>query len=577
MKEGFKLGEESPHRHHAYAYHPHDYWFYVPSSVAGMMQFVERAWEGRSFATVYTRLPAFEYNYYGFYLQQLAPPEARLESIILPDALDTIPSWPSRLKLPDDDLSKMLLGSQKCGTPPLSAQQREDALRSPIFSWVHGWRFDYMEPNCTATVEASLRRVPSITWATSNYGSYNVRIGSKNEKIELRLDQLEPSLEAESKRSKKENSTSVAEQEGRRRDAATSTRGLSQRKQLGTDKLLEHSTYHFLDPMQVKDGRCNRVHLPGLEKGSVTNHSFCQGTVGGLEDELWLGGWHEPQVVHAILRPFRARSAFVDIGANAGLLSVVALSGGYTDVLSFEPQPGCADALRYMHSQNGAPSRWRIFNYGVSHTPQVISVPAASCGMNWQWVPPNSARRSWKAHTATVSQIVGALDDDAGPAFFKIDVDGAEVSVVEGLLDVLPLTGPSTSVPESLPLSARRAGQHRLTHLPELYIEVDVVDWNKFNNTHIGVGLAVFEALGAHYEDVYFFSSMAGACEGGLGDADRNLTEPFLYVSENHPPPSIRRWYGKGLPQHILRVLDYNALLRRCVMQRRQLNLWFAR
>jgi FkbM family methyltransferase len=82
-----------------------------------------------------------------------------------------------------------------------------------------------------------------------------------------------------------------------------------------------------------------------------------------------MGGWHEPQVVYSILKPMRATGAFIDVGANAGLFSLVALSGNYNQVLSFEPQPGCADEMLFTHTYNGAPARWRIYNVGVGrHT-----------------------------------------------------------------------------------------------------------------------------------------------------------------------------------------------------------------
>ena len=56
------------------SYHATDYWFYVLSNVAAMMQLVQRTWQWHSFASVYARYPAFEYHYYGTYMDRLAPP-----------------------------------------------------------------------------------------------------------------------------------------------------------------------------------------------------------------------------------------------------------------------------------------------------------------------------------------------------------------------------------------------------------------------------------------------------------------------------------------------------------------------
>ena len=271
-----------------------------------------------------------------------------------------------------------------------------------------------------------------------------------------------------------------------------------------------------------------------------------------------MGGWHEPQVVYSILKPMRATGAFIDVGANAGLFSLVALSGNYNQVLSFEPQPGCADEMLFTHTYNGAPARWRIYNVGVGKTHQAFQVPGEGCGMNWQ---KTGKGRSWVAQGIPLSMIVSAMDQ-AGPAYLKIDCDGAEVSVVEAVLDLLP--GKETN---------------GFAYLPEMYVEVNPVDWRSFGKS-VEQGLSVFRSLGNRYTEIYFFSAMTSSCEGiGLvSDAGNNLTEPYLFVSENHPPPGMTRWVGRfSRPQWILRVKDYEGLLNRCVTHTRQLNLWFAK
>ena len=542
-----------------FGYHATDYWIYVLSDVAAMVQATERAWgDGRSFAAIYARFPALEYAYYSAYIDKLAPAERRYDMIDLPEVLSSVPSFPTDgRKMPVDDLSPFLLGKkgEDCNQPlglslGLSLQQRVDLLSSPHFSWVHGHRFDYMDPKCRNFTEAVLRSVPTITWATSNY---NGQIRTDHLELEVPPAAILPAPDVPVP-------TTATDGGGGARSAQK-----QQSPSRENSLLREHAKYHQLDAAKVVDGKCSKVALPGLETGTSTKHAFCAGTITGLEDGLWLGGWHEPQVVHAVLNPMRAGGGpFWDIGANAGLLSVVALSGNYTEVLSFEPQPACADALLYMRSQNGGEPRWRIFNVGVSRNALTINVPIDGCGMNWQWMPATSSRRSWHAHAVSLASIAALGQPqgrEAAPTFIKIDVDGAEVAVVEGVLDAIK--------DGALPV------------LPELYVEVDIRDWQTFNGTTPERGIAAFEALGALYEEIYFFSGMQGSCEGiGLyadDDPTRNLTTPYLFVSENHPPPSIRRFYGRGLPQWILLVTDYKALLRRCVTHKRQLNLWFAR
>jgi FkbM family methyltransferase len=335
---------------------------------------------------------------------------------------------------------------------------------------------------------------------------------------------------------------------------------LLSRKSGESPTLQQHVQFKVVDASTITDARCSKVSLP-LQRffgDRLLNHSYCDGVVPTLEGALWMGGWHEPQVVYSILKPMRATGAFIDIGANAGLFSLVALSGNYSQVLSFEPQPGCADEMLFTHTYNGAPARWRIYNVGVGKTHQAFQVPGEGCGMNWQ---KTGKGRSWVAQGIPLSMIVSAMDQ-AGPAYLKIDCDGAEVSVVEAVLDLLP--GKETN---------------GFAYLPEMYVEVNPLDWRSFGKS-AAQGLNVFRSLGSRYTEIYFFSAMTSSCEGiGLvSDAGHNLTEPYLFVSENHPPPGMARWVGRfSRPQWILRVKDYDGLLNRCVTHTRQLNLWFAK
>ena len=345
--------------------------------------------------------------------------------------------------------------------------------------------------------------------------------------------------------------------------------------------LREHSAYITLDPSSVADSRCSKVRLPGLV-GRESSLKFCGGTIVGLENDRWLDGWHEPMVVHAMLNPARAaRGVLLDIGANAGLFSIVALSGTYQSVLSFEPQPACADALKFMRSQNGSPSQWRIFNYGVARNESApFAVPGVSCGMNWQLA--GLAKRKYTASAAPLSSIVSMIDQGDEPVFLKIDTDGSEVAILEAVVDLIPphhfRTGKHAHLAMAQP--ARLAGGHAsFARLPELYVEVNPADWHRFEDKTLSDGVAALMALGKHYTDIYFFSGMTTSCEGiGLHTADgTNLTEPYLYLGTNRAP---NRWAGKmGHRMDILRITDFRALVERCVLGTRplQMNLWFAR
>ena len=561
---------------HEFTYRSTDYWFYSLEDLAAMIRYIESKHKctTQCFLDIYAAIPANEYSLYAAYMLHVAPIERRPEAVVLPDALEPVlhqmsPGSKPQLKM-NLDLSSALFGgcAHNSDTSFLSHEQRLHLLKSPLFSWIQGWRFDFIG-HCQKDAEELIREASHITWATSNY-MHQVNVSRRAHGMELEQTLPPSPLHAKPRirmtlawmRSlpAPPPAPSSATLLPRHASKSSGEPPALLRNSGESPTLQQHVQYKVVDASTITDARCSKVSLP-LQRffgDRLLNHSYCDGVVPTLEGALWMGGWHEPQVVYSILKPMRATGAFIDVGANAGLFSLVALSGNYNQVLSFEPQPGCADEMLFTHTYNGAPARWRIYNVGVGKTHQAFQVPGEGCGMNWQ---KTGKGRSWVAQGIPLSMIVSAMDQ-AGPAYLKIDCDGAEVSVVEAVLDLLP--GKETN---------------GFAYLPEMYVEVNPVDWRSFGKS-VEQGLSVFRSLGNRYTEIYFFSAMTSSCEGiGLvSDAGNNLTEPYLFVSENHPPPGMTRWVGRfSRPQWILRVKDYEGLLNRCVTHTRQLNLWFAK
>ena len=560
---------------HEFTYRSTDYWFYSLEDLAAMIRYIESKHKctTQCFLDIYAAIPANEYSLYAAYMLHVAPIERRPEAVVLPDALEPVlhqmsPGSKPQLKM-NLDLSSALFGgcAHNSDTSFLSHEQRLHLLKSPLFSWIQGWRFDFIG-HCQKDAEELIREASHITWATSNY-MHQVNVSRRAHGMELEQTLPPSPLHAKPRirmtpawmRSLPAPPPAPSSATLLPRASKSSGEPPALLRNSGESPTLQqHVQYKVVDASTITDARCSKVSLP-LQRffgDRLLNHSYCDGVVPTLEGALWMGGWHEPQVVYSILKPMRATGAFIDVGANAGLFSLVALSGNYNQVLSFEPQPGCADEMLFTHTYNGAPARWRIYNVGVGKTHQAFQVPGEGCGMNWQ---KTGKGRSWVAQGIPLSMIVSAMDQ-AGPAYLKIDCDGAEVSVVEAVLDLLP--GKETN---------------GFAYLPEMYVEVNPVDWRSFGKS-VEQGLSVFRSLGNRYTEIYFFSAMTSSCEGiGLvSDAGNNLTEPYLFVSENHPPPGMTRWVGRfSRPQWILRVKDYEGLLNRCVTHTRQLNLWFAK
>lgn len=281
----------------------------------------------------------------------------------------------------------------------------------------------------------------------------------------------------------------------------------------------------------------------------------------------------KPLVTYIVLHPRRARGAFFDVGANAGLFSALALGGQYAEVLSFEPQPLCADNILLSKLSNGAAAaRWRVFNFGLSSGSGNFSVFEESCGMNWH---KSNIGRTFQASVVPLSSLM-PLVVGGQPIFFKVDVDGSEVSFIEGLNEVA------------------------LASLPELYVEINSDAWATFG-VSLERGVRAFEVLGARYHDIYLLSGRREVCEGyapAKQFVDGAAPVVRLPAATADPHYSHLKWFRNRLPElSVLRITDWPSLLRTCVLggqrptsqpaqgrpvhlrsppPRLQINVWFA-
>ena len=153
--------------------------------------------------------------------------------------------------------------------------------------------------------------------------------------------------------------------------------------------------------------------------------------------------------------------------------------------------------------------------------------------MNWQDARPQL--RQATAQAISVSNIlrkVGPLD--AAP-FFKVDVDGGEVGIVQMLLQVI-----------------EKRSTDQLMHLPELYFEISPHFWPAFNQS-LEAGFTAFKTLASYYSEIYLFHALATSCEGAGQKVLQYTTAPDKVPERPIAArPKLR----------VLRVLDFPALLR---------------
>ncbi|HVE80287.1 MAG TPA: FkbM family methyltransferase [Gemmatimonadaceae bacterium] len=142
--------------------------------------------------------------------------------------------------------------------------------------------------------------------------------------------------------------------------------------------------------------------------------------------------WHrldpELRLAASLVRP---GAVCIDIGANTGVYTYALARAGAT-VHAFEPQPGCAAAIRAFGSR-----RIVVHELALSDTPGalVLYVPLKPAG-------PETGEASLAPPTgpyATLDVEVARLDDlGVGPvSFVKIDVEGHEDRVIRGARETL--------------------------------------------------------------------------------------------------------------------------------------------
>lgn len=220
--------------------------------------------------------------------------------------------------------------------------------------------------------------------------------------------------------------------------------------------------------------------------------TIAHGAAAGLEIDIgesnpaYATGRNEQPVQDALCRLLSPGDVFYDVGANVGFFSLLAarLVGPTGRVVAFEPALDNVAVLAGNVRRNRA-DNVLISAEAVSHTTGVERLSLASFSGGHSLV-----RRSadgWAALVETVS-----LDDFAArrgvaaPDVVKIDVEGAEVAVLEGMSSLLTAGGPalivevdgSTSadhdahLAEIAPLLERFG--YRMSHLAGSY---EGIDW----------------------------------------------------------------------------------------------------
>jgi FkbM family methyltransferase len=155
------------------------------------------------------------------------------------------------------------------------------------------------------------------------------------------------------------------------------------------------------------------------------------------------GRLYEPEVTHAIAALTPA-DVFVDVGANEGYFTLLAARaiGGHQRVHAFEPNPVARERLETSLENNGVRRGVGVHAVALTSARGDAALFLSDRGPSFSSLRPQEAPAA--AQTFTQSIQVAATTFDAWaeeanllPTLIKIDVEGGELLVLEGMTETL--------------------------------------------------------------------------------------------------------------------------------------------
>lgn len=182
---------------------------------------------------------------------------------------------------------------------------------------------------------------------------------------------------------------------------------------------------------------------------------------GWLDRELMCGKAHNPIVSEVIAHSLKDGGTFVDVGANIGYFSLLAARMKGVRVLAFEPSPRELARLHRNVALNRA-SNVTVLPYGLADVDGVFWLNLAgdsNPGMN-SLVDLSEFASCVERVPCTCVRIGSVLSESVlrDVRVCKIDVEGAEVGVLQGMAAVMPLMTKAVFAVEVSPLYLARAG-----------------------------------------------------------------------------------------------------------------------
>ena len=185
------------------------------------------------------------------------------------------------------------------------------------------------------------------------------------------------------------------------------------------------------------------------------------------------GIW-EPAITNLLCALVRPGTVYFDVGANIGLMAIPVLRACPTcTVASLEPSPATLASLRQTAARSEYRDRWRIIGKAASSMPGTNGFYVAADGLGAYDGLCNTGRVGPMSRIDVPVTTIDCEWQDLGRpevSLIKIDVEGAEIQVLEGALDCIEQSRPYLIV--ELNNANLAAHQHEPEHLLEMAAEV---------------------------------------------------------------------------------------------------------
>lgn len=187
-----------------------------------------------------------------------------------------------------------------------------------------------------------------------------------------------------------------------------------------------------------------------------------------LDVWIFVDGEYEGGTVDLIRRASRAGWSFVDVGANLGDHSLPAafVRTSRTQRFSaFEPDPRVIGVLRQNIERNGLASIVDTFPFALAARASVASLNTAA-DSDASYLTAAATPDTIEIETRTLDAVLG--DDYPVNVVMKVDVEGAELDVLEGARGFLEHRPDAVLIVEFNPIAQERAGRGRLEVLDRI-------------------------------------------------------------------------------------------------------------